>query len=143
MEKEKRKLILIAIIALLTFLITYAYAFYLMGYFDIPSSGFLSLFLILAYFALLTACDIYFIFNPPYTKRGYVIMASINGAFILFTWFVIIIAKINEVMIQSLWYPIVVSIASLIMILIYILIIIDVIKMDKKIEKKLKEDDKE
>ena len=139
MKKDSKKLFFIAIIAFISFLITFAYVFYLYGaYGEIGELIFEFIFPI--YYFVLTIVALVMMHGVIITKRPYIVMSILSIGLMLVMWIIYICVTINQknsAMLSGdiLWFPIVLTVLSLIMSLCYISLIIDIVKVDKKIKK--------
>ena len=139
MKKDSKKLFFIAIIAFISFLITFAYVFYLYGaYGEIGELIFEFIFPI--YYFVLTIVALVMMHGVIITKRPYIVISILGIGWMLVMWIIYICVTVtqkNSAMLSGdiLWFPIVLTVLSLIMSLCYISLIIDIVKVDKKIKK--------
>ena len=139
MKKDSKKLLFIAIVAFISFLITFAEAFYLYGaYGEIGELIFEFIFPI--YYFVLTIVALVMMHGVIITKRPYIVMSILSIGLMLVMWIIYICVTVtqkNSAMLSGdiLWFPIVLTVLSLIMSLCYISLIIDIVKVDKKIKK--------
>ncbi len=139
MKKDSKKLLFIAIVAFISFLIAFAYVFYLYGaYGEIGELIFEFIFPI--YYFVLTIVALVMMHGVIITKRPYIVMSILSIGLMLVMWIIYICVTVtqkNSAMLSGdiLWFPIVLTVLSLIMSLCYISLIIDIVKVDKKIKK--------
>lgn len=139
MKKDSKKLLFIAIVAFISFLIAFAYVFYLYGaYRAIGELIFEFIFPI--YYFVLTIVALVMMHGVIITKRPYIVMSILSIGLMLVMWIIYICVTVtqkNSAMLSGdiLWFPIVLTVLSLIMSLCYISLIIDIVKVDKKIKK--------
>ena len=140
MKKDSKKLLFIAVVAFISFLITFAEAFYLYGtYHEIGVLVFAFIFPI--YYFVLAVVALVMMHGVIITKRPYIVMSILSIVFILLMWIIYFCVMLgrnekSEIVFNSeLYIPIVLTVLSLIMSLCYISLIIDIVKVDKKIKK--------
>ena len=139
MKKDSQKLLFIAVVAFISFLITFAEAFYLYGtYHEIGVLVFAFIFPI--YYFVLAVVALVMMHGVIITKRPYIVMSILSIVFILLMWIIYFCVMLgrnekSEIVFNSeLWLPIVLTVLSLIMSLCYISLTLDIVKVDKEIK---------
>ena len=140
MKKDSQKLLFIAVVAFISFLITFAEAFYLYGtYHEIGVLVFAFIFPI--YYFVLAVVALVMMHGVIITKRPYIVMSILSIVFILLMWIIYFCVMLgrnekSEIVFNSeLWFPIVLTVLSLIMSLCYISLTLDIVKVDKEIKR--------
>ncbi len=92
------------------------------------------------YYFVLTIVALVMMHGVIITKRPYIVMSILSIGLMLVMWIIYICVTVtqkNSAMLSGdiLWFPIVLTVLSLIMSLCYISLIIDIVKVDKKIKK--------
>ncbi len=140
MKKDSKKLLFIAIVAFIGFLIAFANVFYIYGVLGAINEVLID-FIFPIYYFVLTVVALVMMHGVIITKRPYIVMSILSIALMLVMWIIYIISivisniKSIDIIVSELWLPIVLTVLSLIMSLCYISLIIDIVKVDKKIKK--------
>lgn len=139
MKKDSKKLLFIAIVAFIGFLIAFANVFYIYGVLGAINEVLID-FIFPIYYFVLTIVALVIMHGVIITKRPYIVMSILSIALMLVMWIIYICVTVtqkNSAMLSGdiLWFPIVLTVLSLIMSLCYISLIIDIVKVDKKIKK--------
>lgn len=140
MKKDSQKLLFIAVVAFISFLIAFAYVFYLYGAYRAIGELIFG-FILPIYYFILTVVALVMMHGVIITKRPYIVMSILSTALMLVIWglnFGYMLAsgdKSDFGFNSELYIPIVLTVLSLIMSLCYISLIIDIVKVDKKIKK--------
>ena len=140
MKKDSKKLLFIAIVAFIGFLIAFANVFYIYGVLGAINEVLID-FIFPIYYFVLTVVALVMMHGVINTKRPYIVMSILSIALMLVMWIIYIISivisniKSIDIIVSELWLPIVLTVLSLIMSLCYISLIIDIVKVDKKIKR--------
>lgn len=139
MKKDSKKLLFIAVVAFICFLISFAQVFYLYGaYGEIGELAFA--FVLPIYYFVLTVVALVMMHGVIITKRPYIVMSILSIGLMLVMWIIYICVTVtqkNSAMLSddALWFPIVLTVLSLIMSICYISLTIDIVKVDKEIKR--------
>lgn len=135
MKKDSKKLLFIAIVAFICFLIAYGNAFYECGR-NGGTEGLAIAFIFPVFYLILLAAALILMHNTAFTKRPYIVLSILSIGFMLVMWIVYICATLTQKDSDAvLWFPIVMTVLSLIMSLCYVSLIIDIVKADKEVKR--------
>lgn len=139
MKKDSKKLLFIAVVAFISFLITFAYVFYLYGAYG-ERGELIFEFIFPIYYFVLTVVALVMMHGVIITKRPYIVMSILSIGLMLVMWIIYICVTVtqkNSAMLSCdiLWFPIALTVLSLIMSLCYVSLIIDIVKVDKEIKR--------
>ena len=139
MKKDSQKLLFIAVVAFISFLIAFAYVFYLYGAYRAIGELIFG-FILPIYYFILTVVAVVMMHGVIITKRPYIVMSILSIGLMLVMWIIYICVTVtqkNSAMLSGdiLWFPIVLTVLSLIMSICYISLTLDIVKVDKKIKK--------
>lgn len=139
MKKDSKKLLFIAIVAFIGFLIAFANVFYIYGVLGAINEVLID-FIFPIYYFVLTIVALVIMHGVIITKRPYIVMSILSIALMLVMWIIYIISivisniKSIDIIVSELWLPIVLTVLSLIMSLCYISLTLDIVKVDKEIK---------
>ncbi len=139
MKKDSKKLLFIAIVAFIGFLIAFANVFYIYGVLGAINEVLID-FIFPIYYFVLTVVALVMMHGVIITKRPYIVMSILSIALMLVMWIIYIISivisniKSIDIIVSELWLPIVLTVLSLIMSLCYISLTLDIVKVDKEIK---------
>lgn len=139
MKKDSKKLLFIAIVAFIGFLIAFANVFYIYGVLGAINEVLID-FIFPIYYFVLTVVALVMMHGVIITKCPYIVMSILSIALMLVMWIIYIISivisniKSIDIIVSELWLPIVLTVLSLIMSLCYISLTLDIVKVDKEIK---------
>lgn len=140
MKKDSKKLLFIAIVAFIGFLIAFANVFYIYGVLGAINEVLID-FIFPIYYFVLTIVALVMMHGVIITKRPYIVMSILSIALMLVMWIIYIISivisniKSIDIIVSELWLPIVLTVLSLIMSICYISLTLDIVKVDKEIKR--------
>ncbi len=140
MKKDSKKLLFIAIVAFIGFLIAFANVFYIYGVLGAINEVLID-FIFPIYYFVLTVVALVMMHGVIITKRPYIVMSILSIALMLIMWIIYIISivisniKSIDIIVSELWLPIVLTVLSLIMSICYISLTLDIVKVDKEIKR--------
>ncbi len=140
MKKDSKKLLFIAIVAFIGFLIAFANVFYIYGVLGAINEVLID-FIFPIYYFVLTVVALVMMHGVIITKRPYIVMSILSIALMLVMWIIYIISivisniKSIDIIVSELWLPIVLTVLSLIMSICYISLTLDIVKVDKEIKR--------
>lgn len=140
MKKDSKKLLFIAIVAFIGFLIAFANVFYIYGVLGAINEVLID-FIFPIYYFVLTIVALVIMHGVIITKRPYIVMSILSIALMLVMWIIYIISivisniKSIDIIVSELWLPIVLTVLSLIMSICYISLTLDIVKVDKEIKR--------
>ena len=139
MKKETKKLLFIAIVALVGFLVAYGKVFYECGA-NGGLEGLAVAFVFPVFYLILTVTAFVMMHKGIVNKIAYIVMAVISTGVMAIAWIVFLCVRGNADETMILWYPIVLSVLSLIMSACYVSLAVDLIKATKKTANKINEE---
>ena len=137
MKKDSKKLLFIAIVAFIGFLIAFANVFYIYGVLGAINEVLID-FIFPIYYFVLTVVALVMMHGVIITKRPYIVMSILSIALMLVMWIIYIISivisniKSIDIIVSELWLPIVLTVLSLIMSICYISLTLDIVKVYKE-----------
>lgn len=148
MIEERQKMILNTVTAFIGFIIAVVNGIMRFGSEFMGSPGAL---LIPTIFLVFGVCSLIFTINLPNSKIPYIVMACLNGIFIIgmLSSIIFVLATANRPFnptdynpVNVFLFPILITIPSVILLISYISIVVDIYKIDKKISEKHKNKDR-